>query len=237
MRKMSEISDEEYAKHAKESIKLLFKQWIFAAIMTVLSIPAILYIIFGSNETIKIFAWMLLLVMNIPALLKGIKVTFKTRNSAWFIVTMSVIAVCILIISRISGVVGNTAAIIGFFIFSAASLIMLLFPGKRDIFKNMIIEEGEKIDALTDGYSERPYSKESEILKEIRNFKEISLEFAKLLGKEGIIIDYDVWDNKIVMSPSFPFGDIEAFLFLKSRDSFVEIHKNGGVVVFISRSE
>ena len=108
----------------------------------------------------------------------------------------------------------------------------------------MIIKEGGKIDVLTDGYSERPCSMKSGILKEIKeikeikNFKEISLRFAKLIGKEGIIIDYDVQDNKIVMFPSMPLdGGLGSYLFLKKRDSFVEINKSGSVVVFISRSD
>ncbi len=237
------LTDEEYVKPAKGAMKQMFKQFIFAVIMTVLAIPATLYIIFGSDENIKVFAWTLLLLVNIPTLLRGVKITIKTKNSSWFVYTISLIVICTLIMSRIFGVVDNTTAITGFFILSAVAMIPFFFPKQKDIFRirNIVIREGEKIDVLTDDYSERPYTKESEVIREIiknLNFKEISLRFAKLLGKEGIIIDYVAYDGRIKMFPTFPFdGDIGALLFLKKRDSYIEINKTGSITVFVSKPD
>jgi len=236
--KMNETSDEEYAKHAVKSIKQLFKANIFAAIVTIFSIAGAAYIIFGSDENIKFGIWALIFILNLPTLLNCIKTTIRTRNFSWSIVGASIIAAYIAIIFRLFGVIGDITAVILFFALPLVSLIPVLLSERRDIFKSVIIKEGEKIDAMTDGYSERPYSKESAIIKEIKNFKEDSIKFAKMLGKEGIVIDYNVKEDKVIMFPSMPFDFGSGSLsFPKKRNSFIEIHKNGSIVAFISRSD
>ncbi|PKP57987.1 MAG: hypothetical protein CVT89_03565 [Candidatus Altiarchaeales archaeon HGW-Altiarchaeales-2] len=105
----------------------------------------------------------------------------------------------------------------------------------------MIIKEGEQIDILTDGYSQRPFSKESEAIKNVENFKNNVENFAKILGKEGIIMDWNTKENSITLFPSIFIEDFFAsvshmiqLIFRKKKLSMVKISSEGQITVFIS---
>lgn len=108
-------------------------------------------------------------------------------------------------------------------------------------YRNVIIKEAEQIDILTDGYSQRPFSREYESIKHTKNFKDTARGFAKALGKEGVIIDWDINENSITLFPGVFLEDFFASVpymillaFRKKKLSRVKISSDGQIMVFVS---
>jgi len=89
----------------------------------------------------------------------------------------------------------------------------------------------------------RPFSKEYAQIKSIENFKNKAGKFAKFLGKEGVIMDWN-WNfnkNSITLFPPIFIDDLFlpvsyaiSLMFRKNKLSWVKISSNGQVTVFIS---
>ena len=116
--------------------------------------------------------------------------------------------------------------------------------------RNIIIREGKKIQEMTDGFSNRPYSKHFEEINNLNNsqFIDISKEFAKNLAHQGIILDWKLHDGKLEMipmkqltfDPNFfitNFIQVLKLIFRRKYMSKIIIHSNGNVIAIISEKE
>ncbi|WP_455391548.1 hypothetical protein [[Eubacterium] cellulosolvens] len=116
--------------------------------------------------------------------------------------------------------------------------------------RNIIVREGKKISEMTDGYSNRPYSKNFEEIKELDNSKfiEVSRKFAKNLAHQGIILDWKLHDGKLEIIPmkqltSDPdffitnFLQVLKLIFKKKNMSKITFFINGNVTALISEKE
>ena len=132
----------------------------------------------------------------------------------------------------------------------------LLFKMKGEqeqmaIYCNLIVSAGLDMDSQLDGYSQRPFSKESAAIKEIfkagennlnLNFKKIADDFGKTTGKKMILMDWKINDNEAVFYPVTAYLLIvQIYLILpslgKDKISWIKLNSGGRITVFVSKGD
>ena len=116
--------------------------------------------------------------------------------------------------------------------------------GDLNLFRNLVVREGERIEAVTDGYSERPLSVTYPELHRA-GAQEAARAWAGTLGKAGLLLDHRADDAGITVNPVTytgvgTFRVLDALRFLSSvrrhpeRLTWVRIGWDGRVSVHLS---
>ncbi|PKP61360.1 MAG: hypothetical protein CVT88_00340 [Candidatus Altiarchaeales archaeon HGW-Altiarchaeales-1] len=215
----------------------------------------LLYFVFHiSINPVYGMMFLLILAMGSMSIIAG-KIALKTRNVVGIMLFIISFATTIeLILLMYFSELNEWEMVVRAYILFAVIIIFVLYIAKKKFnikmygsqamlldYRNVIIKEGEQIDILTDGYSQRPFSKESEAIKNVENFKNNAENFAKILGKEGIIMDWNTKENSITLFPPIFMEDLFVSVlyliqltFRKKKLSMVKISSDGQITVFIS---
>jgi hypothetical protein len=116
--------------------------------------------------------------------------------------------------------------------------------------RNVIIREGVKIQEMTNGYSNRPFSKNYEEIAKLEQsqFNDMSKKFAQHLAYQGLILEWKVIGEKLeiipmkqlISDPDFfatNFKQVMNMLFKRKEVSKISIYRNGTVSAVISEKE
>ena len=83
---------------------------------------------------------------------------------------------------------------------------------ETEMYRNIIVREGENIDEMTDGYSSRistrNYNEISQISKQ--KLSALAENYGKTMAREGLLIDWNVKGNKVMFYP-MPYTGIGTF--------------------------
>ncbi len=191
--------------------------------------------------------YLLLAIVFIPVLLIEAEYTFKTRNKDKIISFVFLLFITIGFGLYGVGIIPNFWIIfIPLFIFIGYNAINMKSEQEAvNLFCNFVVSTGIDIDSQLDGYSQRPYSKESDDIKnklKDLNFKKITEKFARVAGKELIFMDWKIDDNAAIFYPtpnSFIYTEIFSIFssFKKSKPSSIKLDNNGRITVFISKKD
>ena len=191
--------------------------------------------------------WVVLILYFLPLTLMNMKIAYKTRNEFFILSVIIGLPIFLGLVLFIFGVIGGEWIILLLFMMLFGG-IFLIFMRKRyrvkeiDLYRNIVVKEGEKIDELLDGYSQRPYSRKIKI--PVKDFKDTAKKFAHALTKEFVIFDYDIKENSAIYFPSTYFlGDAYAhfmmsadYFFNKKKFTRIKITKDH-IAVFISKND
>jgi hypothetical protein len=141
-------------------------------------------------------------------------------------------------------------------IFPIGALLLILgyygpYHGKALRYsRNIVIKEGKRIIEMTNGYSNRPFSKTFDEINQLNDehFAEISKKFAKNLAYRGLILDWRFHDNKLeiipmnqlISDPDFfitNFKQVLNLFLIRRGKSKIVIQKNGSVIAVISEAD
>ncbi len=115
------------------------------------------------------------------------------------------------------------------------------------IYSNLVVTTGLDMDSHLNGYSQRPFSKQSiEIKNNLKDldFKKITDEFGKTMGKEMIFMNWKIENDKSIFYPvtaNLLIAQIYTIFPVLNRNkdkiSWIKINKEGDLVVFVSKGD
>ncbi|PKP61361.1 MAG: hypothetical protein CVT88_00345 [Candidatus Altiarchaeales archaeon HGW-Altiarchaeales-1] len=180
-----------------------------------------------------------------------VRFVLKTRNKDGVILIIGIIFMLIWIVSFLFEKHSGDA------LFMSIGMLLLMYGNsgvkaeKRNmnLHHNLVVTSGCEIDSHLDGYSQRPFSMESNAIKEIfrddkntlkLNFMKISENFAKTMGKDLIFMDWKVSENEALFYPVvFPMSQIYLMFhsLRKNKLSWIKINNEGRITVFVSKDD
>jgi hypothetical protein len=201
-------------------------------------------IVLGSMR--KVF--LLIAILFIPLLLVQARSVFKTRNKDQVILLIFSLFMCVGYGLYGLEIIHNFDIIWApfiIFIFWWSIFKMKTEQEAVNLFCNLVVTTGIEIDSQLNGYSQRPYSRESEVIKnKLKNldFREITEKFAREAGKELIFRDWKIDDGTAIFYPtgnSFIFTEIYSIFssIRKSKPSSIKLNDTGGITVFVSKND
>ena len=182
-----------------------------------------------------------------PMLILMARYAFKTRNRDGIIVfSLTVIMLAGMMLYGLGYDYGLYIMYMGVLVF--LGWMYLTGYGEKEqiaLFNNLITTTGGEIDSQLDGYSQRPFSKQSDVIKnklKNSNFRKIADEFAKTMGKEFIFMDWKVGDSEAIFYP-INTSPVIAQIYLvfyppgKNKLSWIKLNSRGEIITFISKPD
>jgi len=216
---------------------------IVIGVVTLFMLSGLIGVVFpGSDKFIRLST----AILFIPLIVLTARSVFKTRNRDGMTAFIFVLIMLIGMALHGFGVTyGLSIMQIGFWIFVGWTL--LTRSGEREavtLYNNLIVTAGVEVDSQLNGYSQRPYSEESDILKNKSNlnFMEIAGDFGKTMGKELIFMDWKIKDNEAVFYPVTANLLIAQLYSMfpslgKDKISWIKLSSDGRITVFVSKDD
>jgi len=243
MRDMSESEKKRWQQFEKYRVSKGGNWKVAALIIGILILFMAAAVILGSARK----GFLLLAILVIPLLLVHAGFVFKTKNRDQIISLIFSLLLCAGYGLYGVGVINNFyIVVVPFFIFLCWWMLFKM-KGEQEataLYGNLVVTAGMDIDSQMNGYSQRPFSKESVEIKNMlnKNFKNKVDNFGKTMGKELIFMDWKINENDAIFYPVTAYLMIAQFysIFLslgKDKISWIKLNSEGKITVFVSKGD
>ncbi len=190
-------------------------------------------------------AMLLMAIIYIPIILMQMEFALKTRNRGEIIRLIAILFMFIAIVVWMFEKMfyGWPFMLIGLILLNSRNLTMETENREMNLYNNLIVTAGSEIDSQLNGYSGRPYSKESKLIKnnlKNSNFRKLTDDFAKTIGKELIFMDWKIENDVAIFYPVvMPISQIYLMFhsLRKSKLSWIKLNSDGRITVFVSKND